>query len=470
MPTGGARSAAVRPQVIVAPVDAVEPEARRVVIEGVAPCVDGGRFPIKRSCGELVEVEADIFTDGHDALAAVLRYRAAGEAWCETAMAPLVNDRWHAAFAVDRLGRYEYTISAWVDHFAGWQIGLKKKMAAEQEVSNELLEGAALVRAAAARATGADAARLRARAAVLAGRGGGQRVEAALDEALAAAMARHPDRSAATDLGIELGVVVERERASVGAWYEMFPRSASPDPTRHGTFADCEARLPYIAAMGFDVLYLPPIHPIGRTNRKAPNNTPGAGPGDPGSPWAIGAAEGGHDAVHPQLGTLDDFRRLLARAREHGLEVALDIAFQCSPDHPWVAAHPEWFHHRPDGTIQYAENPPKKYQDIYPLNFESPDWRGLWEELRRVLLHWVGVGVRIFRVDNPHTKPFRFWEWLIAEVRRVAPRGDLPGRGVHPAEGDALPGQGRLLAVLHLLHLAHRQGGAGRVPHRADPD
>jgi starch synthase (maltosyl-transferring) len=278
------------------------------------------------------------------------------------------------------------------------------------------------VRAAAARTSGADAGRLESAARALAAKAGSPaRVEGALDPALAALMARHPDRSGAAVYDRELPIVVDRERAQFSAWYELFPRSAAPEPGRHGTFRDVEALLAEVAGMGFDVLYLPPIHPIGRTHRKGPNNRPQAAAGDPGSPWAIGGAEGGHKAVHPQLGTLDDFRRLARRAGEHGLELALDIAFQASPDHPYVTEHPDWFRRRPDGTVQYAENPPKKYEDIYPFDFQSEDRVALWDELKDVFSFWIGQGVRIFRVDNPHTKPFAFWEWLIGEVKRDHP-------------------------------------------------
>jgi starch synthase (maltosyl-transferring) len=409
------RSAAV-------PDDVIAPDLRRVVIEGVQPSVDGGVFPAKRSIGETVEVSADIFADGHDTLAAMLRYRFAGDTtWLEEPMAALDNDRWTAAFTVERLGCYEFTLSAWVDVFATWQSALEKKVAAGLEVSSELQEGAALVQAAAARATGEEANWLRAQAETLARPGDAERVAAARAPALAAAMARHADRGVVTDAGTVFAITVEPTRAAIGAWYEMFPRSASPTDRRHGTLADCEALLPYVAGMGFDVLYLPPVHPIGRTHRKGPNNTPGAAAGAPGSPWAIGAAEGGHTAIHPELGTVDDFRRLVERARVHGVDIALDLAFQCSPDHPYVGEHPDWFHWRPDGTVQYAENPPKRYQDIYPLNFEGAGWRTLWEELRRVVLCWIERGVTIFRVDNPHTKPFAFWRWLIAEIHREHP-------------------------------------------------
>ena len=403
-------------------IDPITPDRRRVIIEGIEPCIDAGRFPIKRSIGQTVEVTADIFADGHDAVSGVLRYRHADDAvWREVALEPAENDRWRAQFAVDRLGRYEYALSAWIDTFASWRRALAAKLEAEQDVSSELLEGAAHVRAAASRSSGGEAEWLGTAADVLARPGGAERTATALDPALAAAMARHPDRAEATDSSGVLAVTVERERAACGAWYEMFPRSASPAEGRHGTFADCEALLPYIAGMGFDVLYLPPIHPIGRTQRKGRNNTPGPGPDDPGSPWAIGAAEGGHAAVHPELGDLDDFRRLVAQARAHSLEIALDIAFQCSPDHPYVAEHPDWFRWRPDGTMQYAENPPKRYQDIYPLDLDGPGAGPLWRELERIVLFWIGCGVRIFRIDNPHTKPFHFWEWLIRAVRRQHP-------------------------------------------------
>jgi starch synthase (maltosyl-transferring) len=393
----------------------------RVVIEGVSPEIDGGRFPIKRAVGEPVVVEADIFADGHEELAGVLRYRHEdAPQWTEAALAPLGNDRWRGAFAVAELGRYRYTLEGWIDRFATWRRDLGRRVEAGQDVAVDLAIGAGLVRAAGWRAAPSDAARLAAHADVLAA-GGDEALRLALSRELADLMRRYPDRADAAAYDRELVVVVDRERARAGAWYEMFPRSCAPEPGRHGTFADCEARLPYVASMGFDVLYLPPIHPIGRTHRKGRNNAEAAGPGDPGSPWAIGGPEGGHTAVHPELGTLADFRRLLGRARGYGIEVALDLAFQCSPDHPYVAEHPEWFRRRPDGTIQHAENPPKKYQDTYPLDFETPAWRALWEELRGVVQFWVDQGVRIFRVDNPHTKPFQFWEWLIGEITREHP-------------------------------------------------
>jgi starch synthase (maltosyl-transferring) len=403
----------------------LEPEGRRrVVIEGVAPEIDGGRFPIKRVCGEQVIVEADAFCDGHDALRCLLRYRReCAVSWNEVPMEPLGNDRWRGIFAVSDIGVYRYTITAWVDHFTSWCRALAKKVEADQDVAVDLLIGAELVQRASMRASGDVAQRLRVWANLLQEdrRGVEERVQIALDEALRAAMQDHPDRSLATTYCQELAVVVDRQKARFSTWYEMFPRSCVPKPGHHGTFKDCEARLPYIAAMGFDVVYLPPIHPIGSTYRKGQNNATVASADDPGSPWGIGSPAGGHQAVHPQLGTLEDFRRFLAKAREYHLDIALDIAFQCSPDHPYVRQHPEWFRHRPDGTVQYAENPPKKYQDIYPLEFETDHWQDLWEELKSVVLFWIEQGVSIFRVDNPHTKPFRFWEWLICGVKQAHP-------------------------------------------------
>ncbi|MDR7496196.1 MAG: DUF3416 domain-containing protein [Armatimonadota bacterium] len=393
----------------------------RVVIGRVRPEIDGGRFPIKRTVGEPVTVEAEAFADGHDVLGAALLYRRDEDAaWTALPMAPLGNDRWEGSFVPRALGRYAYTVQAWIDRFGTWTRDLSRRIAAGQDIATDLAIGAGLVETAADRAGPEDAARLRSAAARHRG-GGPDAGAAALDADLAAAMARCAERDDLVTYDRELWVLVDRERARFSAWYELFPRSCASEPGRHGTLADCAARLDYVAGMGFDVVYLPPIHPIGRTNRKGRNNAPVAEADAPGSPWAIGAAEGGHDAVHPQLGTLEDFRRLVARARELGLEVALDLAFQCSPDHPYVAAHPEWFRWRPDGRVQYAENPPKRYEDIFPLHFEGDAWQSLWEELRRVVLFWIGQGVRIFRVDNPHTKPFRFWEWLLAQIRAEHP-------------------------------------------------
>ena len=396
----------------------------RVVIEGVHPAIDGGRFPIKRTVGEEVVVEADIFAEGHDVLKAVLKYRPVGSTeWAESPMTALpYNDRWTASFVAERQGQLEYTVEGWVDRFASWHYELTKKAEAGQDVASELLEGAELVLEGASRAKGNDAAWLKARGEDLAKAGEqGERIKSGLDPELVATMARHPDRTRGFTHEPALGVVVERERARFGAWYEMFPRSTAPVPGQHGTFKTTEDRLPYVASMGFDIVYLPPVHPIGRAFRKGPNNSLTPEPDDPGSPWAIGGPEGGHKSVHPDLGTLADFDHLVEAARKLNLEIALDIAFQCSPDHPYVKEHPQWFRHRPDGTIKYAENPPKKYQDIYPIDFESEDWEALYAELLDVFLFWVGHGVTIFRVDNPHTKPFRFWDWVIREVRDRCP-------------------------------------------------
>ena len=394
---------------------------RTVVIENVAPAVDGGRYPIKREVGDRVEVIADVFKEGHDVLAAFVKYRRADEPdWRESPMRFVDNDRWAGAFTVEDNARYLYTIEALPDPFRSWLADLAKRVAADQDVASELREGVALVRAAAGRATGDDAVALRECLQRLEqAPAQAEAVAVAGDAVLVALMDRHLDRGDASQAEREYEVVVDRERARFAAWYEFFPRSGVAG--RHGTFRDAEAQLERAAAMGFDVVYLPPIHPIGRAYRKGPNNTLAAGPDDHGSPWAIGAAEGGHDAVHPELGTLADFDRFVRRANELGLEVALDFAIQASPDHPWVREHPEWFFHRPDGTIKYAENPPKKYQDVYPLNFYGDDPRPAWLEMKRIVEFWIGHGVTTFRVDNPHTKPVRFWEWLIREVQRARP-------------------------------------------------
>lgn len=395
----------------------------RVVISGVTPEIEGGRFPVKRTVGEKLVVEADIFVDGHDLLAAVLLYRAEAETqWREAAMRSLVNDRWRGEFRVTALGVHLYTLQAWVDRFTSWRDGFRKKVEANQDVKIDTLIGAELIEAAAQRATGEASKQLQQWAVILRQQSGSATaIDLALADDVAALVAAHPDRRFAVTHERELQVEVEPEKARFSAWYEMFPRSCAPEPGRHGTFTDCEKRLPYVAAMGFDVLYLPPIHPIGRTFRKGKNNALTTTPEDPGSPWAIGAAEGGHKAIHPQLGTLEDFRRLVTKTREYGIELALDLAYQCTPDHPYVKEHPDWFRHRPDGSIQYAENPPKKYQDIYPIDFETEDWQALWQELKSIVQFWIDQGVRIFRVDNPHTKSFRFWEWMITDIRKSYP-------------------------------------------------
>ncbi len=394
---------------------------RRTVIERVRPSVNDGRYPAKRVVGQTVVVQADIMSDGHDSVRAVLQYRVAGaRKWREVPIVADVNDRWRAEFRVEQVGEYQFAIEAWVDEFLTWQRALVKRHAVGQDLRVEFQAGAALLDEAAQRAGGNDGAQLRQIAHRLASAESlDEKVAAATGTEVSELMQRHADRSKATRTEQEYRVLVERRRALFSTWYELFPRSCGTGG--HGTFADCAAELPRIASMGFDVLYLPPIHPIGRVNRKGSNNAPTAHKGDPGSPWAIGSSEGGHTAVSPALGTLDDFRTLLAAATEHGMEVAIDIAFQCAPDHPYVAEHPSWFRHRPDGTIQYAENPPKKYEDVVPFDFECREWRGLWEELARVVLYWAEVGVRVFRVDNPHTKPFAFWEYLIGVVTKQYP-------------------------------------------------
>ena len=394
----------------------------RAVIEGVTPQVDGGRFPVKRVSGDTVTIEADVFTDGHDAVVCLLRYRHEEDAkWHEVAMAPLGNDRWRASFVVQKLGRYRYTVCAWIDHFLSWRHDFARREDNE-DIAQAARAGAVLIREAAARADTVDAARFAAWANQLEAATETQtRRQLALDEDLALALGQWPDRRLATDYERELSVVVDPQRARFSSWYEMFPRSASAEAGCHGTFRDCEARLDYVAGMGFDVLYFPPIHPIGHAKRKGRNNLLVAAQDDVGSPWAIGSPAGGHKAILAELGTLAEFRQFVARARERGIEVALDIAFQCAPDHPYPIDHPGWFRRRPDGTVQYAENPPKKYQDIYPFNFESDDWSELWHELKSIFDFWIGEGVQIFRVDNPHTKPFPFWEWALTDIKSRHP-------------------------------------------------
>ncbi|MGJ7557572.1 alpha-1,4-glucan--maltose-1-phosphate maltosyltransferase [Variovorax sp. RB3P1] len=399
----------------------------RAVIDAVLPAVDNGRFPVKCVAGERVRVRAHCFTDGHDVLRVQLCWRAHDQAaFREVPMKPLGNDVWEAAFSPPALGRYVYTAVAWVDPFESWRSEMARRVDPDDvRIASQV--GALEIAAAAGRADGADKTALQRWATELdavAAAPGADAVSLkalALDDELADTARRHPDRRHEARYPVELPLVADRERARFSTWYELFPRSAGTEPGVHGTFKDVEARLPAIAAMGFDVLYFPPIHPVGRMQRKGPNNKLVSGPQDVGSPWAIGAAEGGHKDILPALGTPQDFRQLLARAADHGLEIALDIAFQCAPDHPYVKEHPDWFRWRPDGSVQYAENPPKKYQDIYPFNFECEDWRGLWTELKSVFEHWVGEGVRIFRVDNPHTKAFPFWEWVIAEIKRTHP-------------------------------------------------
>jgi starch synthase (maltosyl-transferring) len=419
---------------------AIPPDGRRrVVIDRVTPEIDGGRFPVKRTAGEALRVTADMFADGYDVLAGVVKYRYAGADvkvgpyWTETPLASLGNDSWEATFAVDRLGQWEYTVEGWIDGFGSWVKALVAKAEAGQDVASELLEGAELIEqaarlrspsygAAGSETESEESLRLLEIADKLRGPLSQRaRVAAAREPGLRRLMDARPDRSQSTVYHRTLRVIVDPVVARYGSWYEIFLRSCTPDPSRSGTFREAEGRLVEVADMGFDVVYLSPIHPIGHTHRKGRNNSLIALPSDPGSPWAIGSEEGGHTAIEPGLGTLDDFDRFVDLAIRLGMRVALDIAFQASPDHPWVREHPEWFKHRLDGTIKYAENPPKKYQDIYPVDFESAAWEALWRALRDVFLFWIDHGVKIFRVDNPHTKSFRFWEWCIAEIHRLHP-------------------------------------------------
>jgi starch synthase (maltosyl-transferring) len=395
---------------------------QRVVVESIWPRVDDGPFAIKRVVGDTVTVKADVFADGHDLVAAVILFRGPRDrAWREAPMAALGNDRYEGTFSVGEMGTHAYSVCGWIDAFGTWRRGLGRKLDAGVDIAIDLRVGAGLVRDAATRARGTDLRRLTALAmALVADEATAHRAAAVFEVEVAELVGRYPDRSHATVVEPFLPLWVDRERAGFSAWYELFPRSLG-GPNHHGTLADVEAHLDHVAGMGFDVLYLPPIHPIGRTKRKGPNNAVDAQPGDLGSPWAIGATEGGHDAVHPDLGTVDDVARLAAAARSRGIDLALDLALQCAPDHPWVVAHPQWFRHRPDGTVQFAENPPKRYEDIYPIDFDSSDWKALWKALYEVVQFWIAQGIRVFRVDNPHTKAFAFWEWLIAEVHRDTP-------------------------------------------------
>jgi starch synthase (maltosyl-transferring) len=389
----------------------------RVLIANVQPSVDGGRFPTKRTVGEKVDVTADIIADGHDYIRAVLLYRHESVSeWTRVEMVHEYNDTWRASFITSEKGIYFFTVKAWIDHLSTWYEGFRKKAAAGVDTPVELLEGAELLRA----STKANATPRAAEFVMLM-----QDVskhttarEQVLSREFAHIVRSHPLEQHAALHAPELRVRVEQKKANFSTWYELFPRSTALEGGRHGTFRDVIRLLPRLHAMGFDVLYLPPIHPIGEINRKGKNNAERSSAGEPGSPWAIGSKHGGHKSIHPELGTLDDFRALIEAASKLGIDIAMDIAFQCAPDHPYVKEHPEWFRRRPDGSIQYAENPPKKYQDIYPFNFETDDWQALWEELRSVFFYWIDQGVKIFRVDNPHTKPIRFWEWVIAEVNK----------------------------------------------------
>lgn len=396
----------------------------RVAIEHVEPEVDGGRYPIKRVIGDTIIVEADLFADGHDVIRGVLRSRHERQAqWLDTPLRPLGNDRWQASFQVTEQGLYRYSIMGWVDHFATWQRDMRKRLSAHQDVTVDILIGKQLIEQAAGSASPVFRRRLQDLQTVLSRCDSGSRalLDLLLEEDTKAIMSDCVDHHLSSTYDRELLIVVDRPKARFSTWYEMFPRSTIVGAQPHGTFKDCESRLDYIAEMGFDVLYLPPIHPIGDTHRKGRNNAPRGDSTSVGSPWAIGSRNGGHTAIHSDLGSLDDFTHLVAAARRKGIEIALDLAFQCSPDHPYVKEHPEWFKTRPDGTIQFAENPPKQYQDIFPLSFETDAYPHLWKELRKVVQYWIDQGIRIFRVDNPHTKPFLFWKWLIGDVKASYP-------------------------------------------------
>ena len=397
---------------------------KRIIIEKVQPEIDYGVFPIKRVVGEKVIVEADIYTDGHDSVSARLRYKGSKKhRWNEVPMRFIGNDRWRGEFSVEEVGIYYYTVQGWVDHFRTWQRDLKKKFDSGQDVTGDFLIGTAIIESTAEKTSHKnDRKRLLTFAGLFkSGTDTEALVAAVFDTDLGDLIDRYDDRRFSSAYGKELKVVVDRPKALFSSWYELFPRSCNAQDTKHGTFRDCEALLPEIAEMGFDVLYFPPIHPIGETMRKGKNNTLVVGSDEVGSPWAIGSSKGGHKAVHPDLGTIEDFQRFITKAKEYGIEMAMDLALQCSPDHPYVKEHPEWFRWRPDGTVQYAENPPKKYEDIIPLNFETEQWQALWNEMKSIVIFWIEKGIRIFRVDNPHTKPFAFWQWLIQEVKTDYP-------------------------------------------------
>jgi starch synthase (maltosyl-transferring) len=386
----------------------------RVIIENVQPQVDGGLYPAKRTVGETVTVTADIFGDGHDHIRGRLLYKKENApAWHITELVAGYNDSWHASFPVNEKGSYVFTVMAWMDHFETWFDGFKKKAAAKVDVHVEVMEGAIMLKKL---ATGEPSVKQAIK--VLEDKSNHEEaIEFILSGEFQEIVHHFPLVEHETTYDKILKVVVEHKKANFSTWYELFPRSTSLEGG-HGTFKDVIKLLPRIATMGFDILYMPPIHPIGKINRKGKNNNVRSTPGEPGSPWAIGSDEGGHKSIHTELGTLDDFKKLIAEATRYDIDIAMDIAFQCAPDHPYVKEHPDWFKQRPDGSIQYAENPPKKYQDIYPFNFESADWENLWKELKSVFIFWIEQGVKVFRVDNPHTKPIQFWQWVIAEVNK----------------------------------------------------
>ena len=394
-----------------------------MVIEHVQPEIDGGYFPIKRIIGEKVKVTADIFADGHDQIRAALLFRKQGEEkWLLSPMNFLGNDRWSGEFTVEEIGIYEYTIEGWIDHLITWLKDIQKRFQAQEKIKVDLLSGFPLLERLARQITSKEERYIHKLITKLKEEEDSEKLIAILqDKILTVIIEENPLKNHKTRYFKELKVMVDRKKALFSAWYELFPRSCSPAINQHGTFLDCEKILPDIANLGFDILYFPPIHPIGKTHRKGKNNAITTQKEDPGSPWAIGDETGGHMAIHPQLGNLNDLRRLIRKAKEYGVEIALDLAFQCSRDHPYIKTHPEWFRWRIDGTIQYAENPPKKYEDIVPFDFETGHWQELWQELKKITLYWIEQGVKIFRVDNPHTKPFLFWEWLISQIKEKYP-------------------------------------------------
>jgi len=395
---------------------------KRAVIDDVQPCVDGGSYPAKRTVGEIVKVTADIFADGHDHLRAFILYKKPNSPkWNSIEMNPIMNDQWEGIFPIEMRGEYIFMVEAWVDHFLSWYEGFKKKAEVGQKLSVELLEGINFLKRLSKGENNIQRSKLINLAKSLGDENSYPKsIHKVLNSSFQKIVKQNPLRENITKYR-ELKIIAENKRTDFTTWYELFPRSASTKKGKHGTFKDCEKLLGRISAMGFDVLYFPPIHPIGKINRKGKNNAVKAEKGDVGSPWAIGNVEGGHKAIHPRLGTLKDFQNLVIKAKKLGIDVAMDLAFQCAPDHPYVKKHPEWFWWRPDGSVQYAENPPKKYQDILPINFESEGWESLWLELKSIVIYWIKKGIKIFRVDNPHTKPTQFWEWLIVEIQLKYP-------------------------------------------------
>jgi starch synthase (maltosyl-transferring) len=395
---------------------------KRVIITNVSPRVQEGKFPAKTVINEEIILSADIFSDGHDEIAASAYIKHANdEQWTELPMRFVINDYWEAEFKVAKIGFYEFRIAGWIDHYTTWKKGLKKKFDAGQDIGVELQIGVELLQEAAIQNENEKAVLLAWADQLKHSNDLNQAVILALSKSIADVMYKHRYPDLVTDFETTYRIEVERKKAAFSTWYELFPRSASATPGAHGTFKDVINLLPRVAKMGFDVLYFPPIHPIGEKNRKGKNNSLTATANDPGSPWAIGNRKGGHKTIHPQLGTLRDFKALIKEAGKLNIELAMDIAYQCAPDHPYVKAHPQWFKWRPDGTVQYAENPPKKYEDILPFNFETDDWENLWQELKSVIDYWVDAGIRVFRIDNPHTKAFAFWQWVIGEVRKKNP-------------------------------------------------